>query len=342
MRRTLLGLLLVAATTAIAPSFAAAWHFGDVVIGGYRLPRDHRYESPDASATYHVVNINDVPALIQRGRFVFDRTASVWVKSPNGTMNPQYLASADATSSSAPSDHRWDRIRGTVQSATGNTAVVRTDDGRNVTVDVSQARQESSDTLRVGDRVVVGGTVDASNRVTARYVRDDRRGALSADQAQWQRIHGQVQSVKGSTLRFRADDGRVLNVDMSAVGAGVRRALARNEGATVIGFPGRGNQFRAEYIQQDSSDPARDGKGTQRIHGQIAAIGGATMDLRTDDGRTLVVDVGQVVNPEIVPSLNGGDRVTVTGYFRDSTRLDAQHVQKDSADASRQPAAAPR
>jgi hypothetical protein len=337
MRRTLLGLILVAATTAIAPSFAAAWHAGEVVIGGYRLPRDHRFETPDAAGKYNVVNIDDVPSMIQRGRSIFDRTANVWIKNPNEkSPNAQYLAS---TSGSA--DHRWDRIRGTVQSVNRNAAVVRTDDGRNVAVDMSQARRESSDGLKAGDRVVVGGTVDASNRVIARYVREERRDA--PDQGQWQRIHGRVQGVQGSTLRFRADDGRVLNVDMSDVSREVQRALTRNEGATVIGFPGSGNQFRAEYVQQDSSDPARGGRvtghappparvnapssGVHRIQGQITSIGGSMMDVRTDDGRTLVVDMGQL-NPEIVKSLNGGDRVTVTGLFRDSTRIDAQSVQK--------------
>jgi hypothetical protein len=64
---------------------------GDLVAGGYRLPRANRYESPDASGTYHVVDVKDVPSLIQQGRFIFDRTANVWVKSPNGTLNPKYV-----------------------------------------------------------------------------------------------------------------------------------------------------------------------------------------------------------------------------------------------------------
>jgi len=47
-------------------------------------------------------------------------------------------------------------------------------------------------------------------------------------------------------------------VDMSKVGAEIQRALTPNEKVTVIGFPGGGpNQFRAEYIQQDSSDASR-------------------------------------------------------------------------------------
>jgi len=172
----------------------------------------------------------------------------------------------------------------------------------------------------------------------------------------WQRIHGRVQSVQGTSMRFRADDGRILSVDLSPVSPQIRQALTHDEAATVIGHRSTGaHQVRAEYVQQDSSDPARGGRitrhtpppargnaplgaGMQRIDGQITAIGGSMMDLRTDDGRTLVVDLGQL-NPEIVKSLNGGDRVTVTGLVRDSTRIAAQSVQKYNSDGSRQPAA---
>jgi hypothetical protein len=349
MTRLLLGMALVAATLTAGPSLAIAGHSGEVVIDGYRLPVDHRFESPDASGKRHVVNINDVPSLIKQGRAVFDKTANVWVNSPKGTVNKQYLASAskpESPSANPPSGSRWDRIRGTVQNVSGKAVTVRTDDNRTITVDTSQVRSEASG-LKPGDRVIVGGEIDQSNRVTARYLREEATaGSLPADQGQWQRVHGQVQSVEGSKLRFRTDDGRVLNVDMSAVGPETRRSLTKNEGATLIGFPGSGNQFRAEYIQQDTSDPSRggriggqpvappaqakasSGKGSQRVHGQIGAIGGTTLDLKTDDGRTLVVDVGQV-DPDTVKSLTGGERVTVTGSFRGPTRLDAQQVQKD-------------
>ena len=60
MRRIVLGTALVAVVI-VAPSLAAAWHSGEVVVDGYRLPRDHRFESPDAAGKYNVVNLNDVP-----------------------------------------------------------------------------------------------------------------------------------------------------------------------------------------------------------------------------------------------------------------------------------------
>jgi hypothetical protein len=320
-----------------APAATGDW----VVIGEYRLPRDHRFETPDASGKYNVVNVNDVPGLIKSGRFVFDRTAKVWVKHPNGTMNSQYLATAAAPAATAPSGSKWDRVRGTVQSVSGKTAVVRTDEGRNVTVDMSQASSSPS-ALKPGDRVVVGGSMDASNRVAARYVREDARGTAAADEGQWQRVHGHVQSVRGSALTFKADDGRVLSVDMSDVGAEIRRALSPNEGATVIGFPGKGNQFRAEYIQQDSSDAARASQTaaapaavkeppSQRIHGQVVAVAPSSIDFKTDDGSVMVVDLRQV-DPGIVRSLRSGESVTVVGHVRDNgTRFDARDVLRDGS-----------
>jgi hypothetical protein len=151
----------------------------------------------------------------------------------------------------------------------------------------------------------------------------------------WQRIHGQVQRVQGSMLRFRADDGRVLDVDMSKVNPEVRRALTENEKVTVIRVPGAGkNDFRAEYIPQDrgAGSPAAStktlGSGTPRISGTMGVIGGSTMDMRTIDGRTLVVDLSEV-SPDLVKSLNPGDPITVTGKLSGSN-LKAQSLQKAS------------
>jgi hypothetical protein len=258
MRPTLLGLALIASTTVFEPSLAAAWHAGDVVIDGYRLPRDHRFESQDEKGgKRYAVDINDVPRLIRQGKPVFDKTGDAWVSRPNGTINQKYVAA--------------------------------------------------------------GASRDKDK-----------------DKDKWQRVHGQVQSVEGSTLRLRADDGRVLNVDMSKVSPEIRRALTQNERVTVIGFGDNGkNRFRAEYIQQDSSGgassastrPAR--SGSQGIRGHVAAIGGTTMDMRTDDGRTLVVNLDQIP-ADLVKSLNPGDPVTVTGTL-DGRNLTAKSLTKSAS-----------
>jgi hypothetical protein len=73
----------------------------------------------------------------------------------------------------------------------------------------------------------------------------------------WQRIHGQVQAVQGNQLTVKADDGRVINVDMSQVSQSVQRAITPNEGVTIAGFPGNEpNRFTARFIVQDNAGRA--------------------------------------------------------------------------------------
>jgi hypothetical protein len=87
----------------------------------------------------------------------------------------------------------------------------------------------------------------------------------------WQRIHGQVQSIQGTQLTFKTDDGRTLTVDTSQVSAPVRQALTPNLAATVIGFRGdQPNRFTARYIQQDNAGPASRQAGTSSHVGSRA------------------------------------------------------------------------
>jgi hypothetical protein len=72
----------------------------------------------------------------------------------------------------------------------------------------------------------------------------------------WEIVHGTVQAVQGSQMTFKADDGRVLTVDMSQVSQTVQRAMQPNLAAKLAGFPGdQPNKFTARFIEQDK--PAR-------------------------------------------------------------------------------------
>jgi hypothetical protein len=69
----------------------------------------------------------------------------------------------------------------------------------------------------------------------------------------WEIVHGTVQSVQGSQMAFKADDGRVLNVDMTQVSQPVQRAMQPNLGVKLAGFPGdQPNKFTARFIEQDN------------------------------------------------------------------------------------------
>jgi hypothetical protein len=72
----------------------------------------------------------------------------------------------------------------------------------------------------------------------------------------WEITHGTVQAVQGSQMTVKADDGRVLNVDMTQVSQPVQRAMQPNLGVKLAGFPGdQPNKFTARFIEQDT--PAR-------------------------------------------------------------------------------------
>jgi preprotein translocase subunit YajC len=169
----------------------------------------------------------------------------------------------------------WQRVHGIVQSVGGNNVTVKTDDGRTLTVDASQVSADVRGALRPNAAVtLIGFAGSDASKFTARFIQQDssdtsRAGAVagqtptasasasasaSVDDKSWQRIHGTVTSVSGNTLSLKADDGRVINVDMQAVGAQVRSSLAGGEGVTVIGFY-RGDQttLAAQYVQKDSS-----------------------------------------------------------------------------------------
>ncbi len=73
----------------------------------------------------------------------------------------------------------------------------------------------------------------------------------------WQKVHGQVQSAQENQITLKADDGRVVNVDMTQVSQPVRAAMTPNLSVTVTGFPGASpDRFTAQYIEQDLSRPA--------------------------------------------------------------------------------------
>jgi hypothetical protein len=76
-----------------------------------------------------------------------------------------------------------------------------------------------------------------------------------------------------------------------------------------------------------AASKAKPASKAQRVHGHVAAIGGSTMDLKADDGRNLVVQMGQI-SGDVLNSLKAGDTVTVTGALSGTT-LEAKSVQKD-------------
>jgi preprotein translocase subunit YajC len=273
----------------------------------------------------------------------------------------------------------WQRVHATVQSVSGNTVTVKTDDGRTLTVDASQVSADVRGALKPNAGVtVIGFAGSDATKFTARFIQQDSSDASRAGTAAgqtpaasatasasasttggWQRVHGTVQSVSGNTMTFKTDDGRTLTVDAAKVGADIRGGLQPNDAVTLIGFIGSDTtKFAAEYIQKDASDPSRGGsvvgqtpaasstasasapvdeKAWQRIHGTVSSISGSTLSLKADDGRVINVDM-QAVGEQVRSSLASGEGVTVIGFYRgNQTTVAAQYVQKDSSAGSASP-----
>lgn len=64
-----------------------------LVQGEWSLPRRHHYAVYDTRAgQYTPVDIATLPRRLDRGEWIYDHTAGVWVTHPNGGRNPEYLA----------------------------------------------------------------------------------------------------------------------------------------------------------------------------------------------------------------------------------------------------------
>ena len=282
MKRLLFGSMLAVAIVsagAVTPMFASAQTTSSdsLVQGGLTLPRSHQYQAYDsAAARYENVRVESVPDRVSKKQMVYDRTAKLWVYHPSkGGLNPMYSATAAAPSATQGA---WQRVHGKVQSVSGNTVTFRADDGRTLNVDASQVSAEIRGALTPDEGVtLIGFAGSDATKFRARYIQQDSsdpsHGGTAAaqppasstaspsalpgavDEKAWQRIHGTVNSLSGTTLTLKADDGRNLNVDVKEVGEGIRQSLTTGEKVTVIGFyRGDQNNVAARYVQKDSSN----------------------------------------------------------------------------------------
>jgi hypothetical protein len=176
-------------------------------------------------------------------------------------------------------------VHGTITSLVERRLTLRADDGRTVPVDLSQVAPAVRSALTVGERIMVSGDMTAGAPLAARYVDPDRadptRGGRvppkpGPDAASWERVHGVVSTVIGTTVRIRSDDSRTLTVDAARVDATTLTALGHGERVTVIGLRSADRRhFTAHYIEQEprsASGFPRGGAGAATA-GQQAAPG---------------------------------------------------------------------
>jgi hypothetical protein len=79
--------------------------------------------------------------------------------------------------------------------------------------------------------------------------------AAATGRGQWSRLDGMVESVAGSTLTLKMDDGAQAYVDISQLSPNVAQVLRRGTAVTVYGYPLEQKFEAAGYIQTHTAGP---------------------------------------------------------------------------------------
>jgi hypothetical protein len=127
-----------------------------------------------------------------------------------------------------------------------------------------------------------------------------------------------VQSVGGSTMTFRTDDGRLVPVDLSQMKGHVPKPRG-GDPVTLVYEAGARGKVAAMWIQADPVQPAAAVPSArfERLHGQVDSIDGSKFWLKTDDDRWFLVDAAQV-DAATRNSVRAGRGVTVVGKVTDA------------------------
>jgi hypothetical protein len=129
--------------------------------------------------------------------------------------------------------------------------IIRGEDGRLYYTDVSAAQRRVAGPLRAGSRVAVLGV--EANRP---WVPPSGGVASAAPEPMW-RLDGTVQSISGSVVSLRTDEGRTQAVDASQLSSLTLRTLRQGDRITLFGVPRSDNKLVATgYVQSEPAPPA--------------------------------------------------------------------------------------
>jgi hypothetical protein len=148
-------------------------------------------------------------------------------------------------------------------------------------------------------------------------------------------VQGHVVLATGPELIFRGSDGRTYRVDTSSLPAAEWRSLKPGDAITLAAKRGAAaDQLVAERIQRDAS-------GRQALYqttrGTVQSVTGSEATLRTDDGRTMTLDISSL--PAAArPTANQPATIVYEGS-RGSARATALWLEPDSSASATQPSA---
>ena len=210
------------------------------------------------------------------------------------------------------------KLHGYRVSGSSSTMVVLADDGTTSTVDMSAIRTEAPIELGKAVTLAVKPGSEPNTFVAGRISADPADPSTGKiAKRPFESVQGTVESIRGSTIRFKTSDGQVLRADASRMPG--RSAIQANNRGTLTYERRANGQIAALWLDRQDIQPSASGSVPlassgeyQRIHGYIQSVGWATMSLKADDGRTLKVDTSQI-DSQMRTSMRPGDLVSVLG-----------------------------
>lgn len=175
-------------------------------------------------------------------------------REPNSFVAARTQADAADPSTGKVARRPFESVRGSVEAIRGSTIRFRTSDGVVLRVDAS--RMPGVTALQANDRGALTYERGPDRQVTGLWL--EQRGTrpgnpAGARPAEYQRIHGYVQSVGWDTMSLKADDGRTLTVDTSQIDSQMRTGVRPGDLVNVLGKTHTsGQQFVAERIESEA------------------------------------------------------------------------------------------
>jgi hypothetical protein len=250
-----------------------------------------------------------------------------------------------------------ERLRGHVVAVQGTEIIVRAQDGRTYAIDASRADRAGLQALAAGQpvSVAVQGDRGEQQRLVATGVQ-----AESGPRKTFQTVAGTVVSGPGSTagsrLTFRTREGFTVPLDPAAM-VGARLDTSAPSTLYYEYEQAPGSNLTAVWVDTretatgtlgapagPSADPSAS-VGTppgptgdyRRVHGYVESIGIGSLTLKTDEGRSLVVDLSQV-SDSMRRRVRPGDLVSVIGRMgREDATFQAEVIQPDAEATGRAP-----
>jgi hypothetical protein len=143
--------------------------------------------------------------------------------------------------------------------------------------------------------------------------------------------HGHLVQAKGTTMIFRAEDGKIYTVDMSAINTKTWQSIVLGQAVTLAAKPGPQPQTliaaQIEPEQRDRSGQLRANRAFRTVHGTVDRVDGSQVMVRSVDGTMIPVDVGRMTgeaefraNDGAVVTLEPGQGNTVVWIEREDRR----------------------